>query len=93
MKLRTGFVSNSSSASFAVPRVYVSEEQLEHIRDHIKYAAEQWPSDFDNDASDEWTICEGADVIEGFTDMDNFDMLAFLGYLGIHEGLVRYVQD
>ena len=40
MKLRQGFVSNSSSSSFLLNRYYLSEHQVEQIKNHIKVALE-----------------------------------------------------
>lgn len=33
MKVRNGFVSNSSSSSFIIPKKYLNESELKHIRD------------------------------------------------------------
>jgi len=89
MKTRTGFVSNSSASSFALPLASVTEEQLAHIRDHIRYAKEQWPNKFDDDDWDAWTIYVTEERVIGYTMMDNFDMLTFLRYLGISEEFIK----
>jgi len=77
MKLRSGFVSNSSSASFVVEKGKISNWQLDAIRDHLYYAKEflRWEGDFDGEW---WPIEEDEICIEGHTSMDNFDMLSFL---------------
>jgi hypothetical protein len=76
MKKRYGFVSNSSSSSFLILKRYLSEDQLEKIRNHSisgrQYASE-WP----------WTVTEDEDKIEAFTIMDNFDFLEYLEEIGV----------
>jgi hypothetical protein len=90
MKTRTGFVSNSSSSSFLIPREFVSEAQLKKIRRHI-HLAQKTPEIKERHGwgirdGDEWTILEGDDNIVGYTIMDNFDMKWFLtSFLGLPE--------
>jgi len=64
MKVRSGFVSNSSSSSFIVRKAYLSEEEIDRITDHT-----------DNDP---WRILDMGSVLVGYTSLDNFDMRAFI---------------
>jgi hypothetical protein len=71
MKIKNGFVSNSSSSSFLINKRHLSSEQIESIKDHKNCGLE----DADTDA---WTITENKHQIKGYTDMDNFSMDYFL---------------
>jgi len=76
MKIRTGFVSNSSSCSFIIDKTKLSELQQIAIRDHImigsklniEYACEE----------DAWEVREDDCYMRLSTFMDNFDMDEFL---------------
>jgi len=35
MRIRQGFISNSSSSSFVIAKSYMTEEQIKEFRDHI----------------------------------------------------------
>lgn len=85
MKIRTGFVSNSSSSSFVIQRSRLSAYQLDLICDHIHYA-----KDLDIDMTyaeerDAWSIEKEPMCVRGSTTMDNFDMAEFLDKIGISE--------
>lgn len=85
MKTRTGFVSNSSSSSFMIPRSALTDEQVEMIVDHIDRAKEIDPKGYGFEgqyyctaAHDAWDIKVTEHFVGGFTTMDNFDMITFL---------------
>ena len=91
MKLRTGFVSNSSSSSFIINKDKLSEEQIEKIKNHIEIGltiTSEIPDFFGCLISeyDQWDIRETNDLISGYTFMDNFNMCRFLEKIvGINE--------
>jgi len=71
MKIRSGFVSNSSSASFVINKADITKAQLYAIRGHqlcgLEYAE-----------SDAWNLKEDENTISGETIIDNFDMIDYL---------------
>ena len=81
MKLRNGFVSNSSSSSFVIPLFKISGKQLVDIENHSEHT------------DDPWHITVNALTVEGYTDMDNFDMHEFLKNIGIEENVVEWERN
>lgn len=73
MKLRPGFVSNSSSSSFVIPLRVLSAKQVSMIKSHAdSEGCENY---------DAWDITENEFSVDGSTSMDNFDMHYFLTHL------------
>ena len=66
MKLREGFVSNSSSASFVLLKKYLTEDQIDKI-----LACNEKELKHEGGYSEDWHIKDEEDVITGFTVMDN----------------------
>ncbi len=92
MKLRNGFVSNSSSSSFVIYLKDITKEQLEKI---INHAEEGERFGIDYAKSDEWNIevngtPETDGVVRGDTFMDNFDMAEFFKMIGIDSDKVDW---
>ena len=86
MKLRTGFVTNSSSSSFTIAKGDLTDNQIEKIKNYFEAAREAGMNDFD----DWWDINETNSEIRGFTCMDNGDMNKFLRLLGINRDIVEW---
>lgn len=79
MKLRIGFVTNSSSSSFTIAKSDLTDEQIEKIKNYFEAAKKVGMNDFD----DLWDIDETNFNINGFTCMNNGDMLKFLRLIGV----------
>ena len=96
MKIRNGFVSNSSSSSFAISKSVLTEEQIDAIYDHINYTKNNFPemketSDVHDGSA--WGISEDEKNIFCNTFMDNFDMYFFLNEIGIDEKDIHITGD
>lgn len=81
MKLRNGFVSNSSSCSFTIDKWNLSPEQIYMIENYQHFAKEMNMSDYDC----EWSLEHTETSIHFYTSMDNFDMLEFLNRIGVND--------
>lgn len=93
MKLRQGFVSNSSSSSFVIPLSLISQKDIDSIKNHIEIAKKH-ESYYDFDGvyeEDSWSIYEEEFYLTGSCTMDNFDMHTFLHkLLKIQPGIVKW---
>lgn len=89
MKIRGGFVSNSSSSSFVISKAHVTPAQLKLIRSHSIKAPKLVPEEVRYSRQDHtlggdaWTITENDRCIGGFTWMDNFDFFHYLVHIGV----------
>jgi len=97
MKIRSGFVSNSSSSSFIISKKKLSEEQIQKIHDHLTWDGWTHLSQLSIDASgnawDGWNIREDEESVFGSTGMDNFPMDAFLESIGVKDEDVKFSKD
>ena len=81
MKIRNGFVSNSSSSSFILDKSKLSVKNLSDIKNAYKLAVEfdiEYPEDIGG-----WTLYENDDELHGCTIIDNFQFLGFLDRIGV----------
>ena len=99
MKIKSDFVTNSSSASFTILKEDLTGEQLILIYNHMEVAAmlvrknkkEYLPQFTGFGSHDEWLITEEKDTVSGSTTMTNFDMYWYLTkILKIPEDKIRY---
>jgi len=67
MKIRSGFVSNSSSSSFILDKRYLSGIEIKKIL-----------TASNNLLFEGWDIIEDEDFIKGFTSMDNGELHDFI---------------
>ena len=93
MKIRNGFVSNSSSSSFVIPKDKIDEIQKLQIYNHISEANKhsQWYNFGCIEAEDGWSISENEYYISGYCHMDNFDMYVYLlDFLKIPREMIKW---
>ena len=98
MKIRSGFVSNSSSSSFILISHGVPKKILDMMRNH-SVACEKWIDDNDLQKEnsiygginnerygwfeDSWDVLESEHFIRFSASMDNFDLLIFAEDIGV----------
>lgn len=82
MKIRTGFVSNSSSASFIIDREFITQDMLNKICDH-EDVAEKY---------DAWDVRVDEKEIVCSTTMDNFDLVEYARTIGVPDKAIKNVD-
>lgn len=100
MKIRNGFVSNSSSSSFIILLSVLNDLQKEMIYDHI-YLGKEIDNELKEKGNqtryvyyDEWFIEEDELSLWAHTSMDNFDLEGFLiEEVGITKKDIIYMGD
>jgi hypothetical protein len=96
MKIRNGFVSNSSSSSFVILKESLSEKQKDMVLNYISWIDHFVKLDkklrdrFEYYKSDRWEITEYEDFIFGETSMDNFSISDFFEYININKDYIAW---
>ena len=102
MKIRVGFVSNSSSASFVLKMDGLTDYQIHMIENHIYFARtmkrkkneldEEYDLGYSDEDSDAWqiTVDKEAGEIHGYTNMTNFGMESFLQLIEVDMSKVEF---
>ena len=104
MKIRNGFVSNSSSSSFVVQKKDLTPFQIEAIIDFNIVAEKMgWIESYEDENGDfvegcgykddgAWAIKEDETIIMGETYIDNFSMRVFFDKLVIPRDVVKWTD-
>ena len=84
MKARTGFVSNSSSASFILKKYHMTEEQIAVIKEYLEGK---------NMEEDHCAWTEDEELIEGYTSMNNDAFEEFLETTDIQGRAIKITEE
>jgi hypothetical protein len=97
MKIRQGFVSNSSSSSFVIPLNAITADQKDKIYNHLKEGKKLkmycCTGSYPCTTFDQWKIFEEDGNLIGATIQDNFDMDAFFGLIGLNPKEAKWDRD
>lgn len=85
MKIRNGFVSNSSSSSFMIHNKDITKEQWMMLHSVMRNSGNVSPTG--------WIVFGTYGSVVGYTSMDNFNMKEFMKKIGIDMSKVIWADD
>ena len=93
MKIRYGFVSNSSSSSFIIELQHLNADQIQNVFDHPE--SDQFKEFcLGMREYNTWKIEKTDTHLKGSVSMDNFDMHHFLiSVLGVDEDVIKWKDN
>jgi hypothetical protein len=95
MKIRDGFVSNSSGSSFCIEKRHLTGQQIDDIHHYMEVGLRlnrdpEKKIDLYLGLGCTWDIDETDEHIKGYTWMDNFDMHKFLAAIGVARSAIDW---
>jgi hypothetical protein len=82
MKLRSGFVSNSSSCSFCIAKCYMTEQQVEQFRSVLK--------DPDSDSYFRYCTIENENYFLGSYEDHGHEIINLIGVIGLKNYIMNW---
>ena len=101
MKIRNGFVSNSSSSSYLINKTMITPEQINQIIDHLNVASTLKSTDEHYWDEGDYTQASACPYVQNEHSMllldgnvaDNFPMGDFLDAIGIPPEAIETIRD
>ena len=93
MKIRSGFVSNSSDSSFIINLKNITPLQVTQIFDHINVGRELGIDYATPDGAWEIEVSDDGTKLSASTHMDNFDMEEFLQKIGVSKDVIQWDRE
>lgn len=88
MKVRSDFVTNSSSSSFVISKKHLDDDQILAINRHISLGKKLGM--YNCSLEHAWYINETDEYIGAYTYQDSFSMSNFLDHIGVNPNVVHW---